>query len=275
MHNILFHNRKVDQSFGWVFANVIMGLSSKWWRDEHNEHHVFTNTHIEGVGATDSQMMEDAWVQDIRLTPYWFGTLPPHMQVFAAYHQHQYYVPALVSVGPYLIRVASFTREKRIFEKIGIGLYACWVAALISVFPTFKEGLTFYAISMTFFGVLSIQLVISHYSKPWREKATTIESGWSKRQIEAVLDISCNPWLDWFFGGLHIHSVHHVFPRMNRAYYRQVHPEMIELCKKHNVELDIKTFGEAIRATIGHLKDCGVELQNMLKEKDRVDKKLN
>ena len=44
--------------------------------------------------------------------------------------------------------------------------------------------LLFYAFSSLFLGVLSIQLLISHYSKPFEEKHVVKEAGsWARRQV--------------------------------------------------------------------------------------------
>ncbi len=34
MHNTVTHNRSLDQGLGWLFGNVLFGVSGKWWRDE-------------------------------------------------------------------------------------------------------------------------------------------------------------------------------------------------------------------------------------------------
>ena len=56
MHNHLFHDRKLDQRVGWFFGCVCFGVSARWWRDEHTEHHLFVNTVISGVGCSDPQV---------------------------------------------------------------------------------------------------------------------------------------------------------------------------------------------------------------------------
>ena len=56
MHNHLFHTRKLDQRVGWFFGCVCFGVSARWWRDEHTEHHLFVNTVISGVGCSDPQV---------------------------------------------------------------------------------------------------------------------------------------------------------------------------------------------------------------------------
>jgi fatty acid desaturase len=268
MHNHIFHSRKIDQGLGWLFGNVLLGISRKWWRDEHHEHHLFVNSLIEGENATDPQMKEDVWVQDMRVASFSFSKMSPLLQRFVARFQHLYVLPVLVLAGPYAIKNASFQRETQPFEIAGLVLYFVWVGSLLSMLPTWQEAFIFYATSMVCLGVLSIQLVISHYTKPWTDKHT--RRGWARYQIESVLDIWCSPYFDWFYGGLHIHSVHHLFPRMGRCYYRQVHPEIVQLCVDHDVELEIVSFYEGVVACINHFKDIGKQLQVQLNEQSNI-----
>jgi fatty acid desaturase len=266
MHNLLFHKRRIDQFCGWICGNVILGISCKWWRDEHNEHHLFTNTGVEGVGPSDPQMIEDGvWMQDPMIEQF-YHDIPPLARKLMARLQHLYFIPACVFVGPYTIKFLSIVfAGKRPIEHFGIALYFAYVAVLLSYFPTWKEALIFYAIGNMCLGVLSVQLLVSHYSKPWVEKDTVKESGsWAKRQVESVVDISCPQWLDWFHGGLHLHSPHHLFPRMPRCYYREVHKEVIDMCKKNQVPLEVMPWFEAIANTLRHLRQVG-ELINSKK----------
>ena len=107
----------------------------------HHEHHLFVNSVIEGENATDPQMKEDFWVQDMQVASFSFAKLPPLMQHFVARFQHLYLLPALVVAGPYAIKNASFKRESQPFELAGLALYFLWVGSLLSVFPTWQEAL--------------------------------------------------------------------------------------------------------------------------------------
>jgi hypothetical protein len=61
MHRHIFDDLKTNHNWAWLFANVGMGVSRKWWRDDHIEHHVFPNTVVSGVGPTDPQAAEEVW----------------------------------------------------------------------------------------------------------------------------------------------------------------------------------------------------------------------
>lgn len=172
------------------------------------------------------------------------------------FNKHLPFHPNSVFVGSIGIRIDSFVSTKRPLEKLCMFLHWAWVGMAAAMFPSWKEGLVFYYIACCFSGFLSIQLLVSHYSKPFAKKHSVKESGsWAYRQIEAILDIMCPAWLDWFFGGLHLHSPHHLFPRLNRCHYREVYPMIEEMCRKNNVTLDKLNFIPAVQQTLQHLGD--------------------
>jgi fatty acid desaturase len=256
MHNHLFHNREQDQKLGWIFGSVLFGVSSKWWRDEHNEHHLFTNTVVGGVGPSDPQMIEEVWIQDPALIPFFAKPFVGHILRFQQY----YFIPLCVGVGPLGIRVDGLLHTSRLGELAGVALHFLWVAMLIRSFDALWEGVVFYMTANCFLGILSVQLLVSHYSRPWEEKEETKHpASWAARQIEAVLDISCPTWMDWFHGGLHLHSPHHLFPRMCRCHYRTIYKDIVSMCEKHEVELDNLTWTDAVRVTVKHLGEIGAQ----------------
>jgi fatty acid desaturase/cytochrome b involved in lipid metabolism len=254
MHNHHFQSRRIDQLLGQLYGSVAFGISANWWRDEHNEHHLFTNTYVDGVGCSDPQMREEIWVQDEALLPFAFQ---PILNFMLKYQQY-YFLPILILVGSIGIRIDSIVCTRRIADLTCMAVHYAWVGMLVAAFPTWKEGILFYVVACWFAGVLSIQLLVSHYSKPFIEKRTSKQSGyWARRQIDAVVDIVCPWWLDWFFGGLHLHSPHHLFPRLNRCHYRRVYPAIEAMCHKHNVTLDKLDFVSAVVQTLKHLGEIG------------------
>jgi delta8-fatty-acid desaturase len=251
MHNHMFHDRKKDARAGFIFGNILLGVGGRWWRDEHNEHHVFTNAIVEGVGPADPQMIEDIWIQDERLVPYFVQCTVK----FILEYQQYYFVPILIVVGLFPIKVDAITHTTRYWEDfVGLGLHIAWVGGTISLLPSSKERAIFYVLSNMFSGCLGVQLLVSHYAKPWVDKVDTKDAGsWAGRQVEAVMDITCPIWLDWFHGGLHIHSVHHMFPRMCRSHYRAVYDDIMQMCEEHGLPVDRSPWLEAIGRCVQHL----------------------
>mmetsp|Transcript_26573 Transcript_26573/g.30400 ORF Transcript_26573/g.30400 Transcript_26573/m.30400 type:complete len:486 (-) Transcript_26573:102-1559(-) len=254
MHNHIFHNQKKDQKCGYFFGSIVLGLSSKWWRDEHTDHHLYTNSHVKNVGPSDPQMQEDIWIQHADLIQYFPKNIAPYLLKFQKY----YFIPLCVVVAPINLRIESMVNNRRIDELVGFIIHCTWVTTLILSFDTIIEGVLYVFIANLFLGVLTIQLLVSHYSKPYVEKNDLLSStgiSWASHQLQCVLDIMCPPFMDWFHGGLHLHSPHHLFPRMCRCHYRDIYNEIVTLCESNGLELDRKGWFEAVGCLITHLGD--------------------
>jgi acyl-lipid Delta6-acetylenase / acyl-lipid (9-3)-desaturase len=251
MHNHMLHDRKGDQRLGFVFGNILLGVSGRWWQDEHHEHHIFTNTIVEGVGPCDPQLVEEVWIQDERLIPFFIQSTVK----FILEYQHFYFVPILVFTGLFPIKIDAIVHTGRPFADIvGLALHIAWVGGTLWLLPGVKERVIFYLLANSASGCLAIQVLVSHFSKPWVEKEDTKHPGsWAQRQVEALVDITCPSWFDWFHGGLHIHSVHHLFPRMCRCHYREVYDDVLSMCEEHDLPVDRSTWFEAIACCIHHI----------------------
>lgn len=251
MHNQIFHRRQLDQWFGWFFGGVCFGVSGRWWRDEHNEHHLFTNSIVAGVGRADPQMGETIWAQDPKLFEFFAR---PVLRLLLRI-QHIIFLPILIFVGPFGIKIDTIVSENRPSEFAAIGMHWLWSAALVSAFPSWLEGALFYYVASCCTGVLMIQLLISHYASPFIEKDEAKTSGtWMRRQLGACTDIACPWWVDWFHGGLNLHSPHHLFPRMPRHNYRKAHALITAAAAKHDVKVHVLSWTGAIIQTLRHLR---------------------
>ena len=114
---------------------MCFGISAKWWRDEHFEHHAFTNTLVQGVGSSDPQMKEVLWAQDPKLMeqpPYNFWLF----RNVLVHIQHWIYLPVVVLIGRIGITIDSLREERRADVWLTIMLHFAWVAAVLSLFPS-------------------------------------------------------------------------------------------------------------------------------------------
>lgn len=256
MHNHVFHQRRRDQNYGWFFGGVCFGIGARWWRDEHFEHHHFTNTYIEGVGRSDPQMGEDVWCIDPHLLPFCAAVLPRRALDFMLRFQAYFWLP-LVTISRLLLQLDAVLSEDRRSEFAAMALHWGGSALAVCAFPSWGEGLLFLSLATFFCGTLHVQLLISHYAKPFAEKDAVKEGSYARRQLAVVVDVDSPPWLDWFHGGLNLHSVHHLYPRMCREHYRAAHPRVRALCRTHGVELTYVPFSRAVRMTMDHMGDVG------------------
>jgi delta8-fatty-acid desaturase len=259
-----FQDRSWDHFFG-AIAGVGFGVSAKWWRFEHFEHHTFTNTYVKGIYPCDPQMMEDFWI---------VGKEPGTLQLEANAlnrlllpFNHLVFVPLMVLFGRTAILTASFIREKT-FQHRGIILcHWLWVICLAGQFTTWMTFLQVYFVGSFFQGLLAVQLELSHTAEPHRTKEE-VKTGIIRRQTEVSLDITTSWYMDWFWGGLNLHTIHHLYPRMSRSKYREATDILKHVLKKYSIEHKETTPIYALWKTHKHMK----ELSNFMNKEMENEK---
>lgn len=254
----IFQSLKRDHRLSFFFTTVLFGVAFKEdGRDQdHLEHHFFTNTTDGNKGPTDPQSTEIAWITNPVLIPY--AQHPPEAVDFILKFQKYYFVPVLFLVGTIPFKLKSFCDAQRWGDYFGLLINVAWITAVAGCYPTWYEGFLFFLIANSCAGFFGFQLFLSHYSKPFFDKNHTKHgASWARHQVETCIDIDSPKWLDWFHGGLNLHSVHHLFPRMCRVHYREVYHEVTEMCDRHGLHLEQRGFFEAIGKTIHHLGTVG------------------
>lgn len=156
----------------------------------------------------------------------------------------------------------SMRSERHLREWIAFAIHWAWVSLLLAQLPNTRERVIFYAIASVAQGILHIQLLISHYSKPWTDtKDVALNKDWYRMQVEANIDIENPWWMDWFHGGLNFHLVHHLYPRMPRHYYRQATDLVKQVCKDQDIHYDSCDWTTAVIRTLSHLKTLAKHFQ--------------
>ena len=261
MHNHVFHEHRLDQWFGTFFGTLCFGVSGSWWGDEHFVHHVLTNTVDYSTNFVDPQKNEVVWAQNQKIFP--FHTTFWHK--LAIQVQHLSFVPLCVGLGRIGIIIASFSTECRLHEWMAGFLHRICLSAMLSFLPTWREVFMFYAIAAVCQGVLHIQLLVSHYSKPFCEQHKICnEVNWYRMQVECNINIVNPIWMDWFHGSLNFHIEHHLFPTMPRHNYRAASKHVKRACKTVGIMYDECSSTEAFIRTIKNMKDLSILFSHII-----------
>lgn len=250
MHSQAFQSQKVDEFFGIFFGTFCFGISSRWWKDEHIAHHALTNTIEYASGFVDPQAFEDVWAQNEKLFP--FKCEKIHDILIKI--QYWTFLPLCVLVGRIAILVDSYRTERRKDVLFAFVLHIIWISAMLDLLPSWKVRLLFYYGASVGEGILHIQLLMNHYSKPFYEKSDMHETEFFRAMVEANINIVCPVWMDWFHGGLNFHIEHHCFPRMPRNRLREVSPMIKKICAENGILYDECSFTCALKRTLAHLK---------------------
>lgn len=255
MHSQGFHERKIDNWIGLISGTLGVGVNSFWWQEEHFVHHALTNTVDYALGFYDPQMREDTWAQNEKLFPFVTKWLQRRMVSM----QHWIFVPACLLLGRTFIIYDAFRAERRPVVWLMLGLHFCWLTALLCQLPTRGQALLAYAVASTFEGVLHMQLLVSHYCKPFYERRHVCEDvNWYRMQVESNINITNPVWMDWFHGGLNYHIEHHLYPLMPRHRYREASRHVKAVCAQLGIEYDECDWTRAFVRTLSQLKRMSV-----------------
>ena len=272
-HMAVTHDREVDLAIGFLFGNILSGVSVGWWKATHNTHHVITNS-IESD-------------PDIQHLPFFAVTRDYTASVYSLYHERvlkydwlaqrlvplqsklYYVIMALARFNLYVqsyILLLSPTKELRkriktfrIIELAGLLLFATWFVALVCYLPDSTSRIVFVLLSHGLAGILHVQITLSHFSMPVYTQPPLQKDPFVVHQLATSLDIDCPTWMDWFHGGLQFQTAHHLFPRVPRHNLRKLRMLLMEFCKQNNLKYNICGFIEANRKMIKHLASVGRE----------------
>lgn len=264
MHNDMTHNRNIDRWVGVFFGSLCLGISAHWWRDEHFIHHAFTNTVKDGE-SVDIQMQEEVWAQNpllfsiFRNRGHW--TLN-WIQTQLIKFQHILFIPLCVVFGRLAITANAIFLERRWYEVLSLVSHNLFIGYFMYVYiPTWRLKLAFWGTAALYEGILHVQLLLSHYVKPWFQADDLLISiDWYRAQVVSNLNIKNPVWWDWFHGGLNFHVEHHLYPNMPRHRFREASVRVRQVCQEVGVVYDECTFTEALFRALKHLKKNGTAI---------------
>lgn len=264
-HNAVTHIREKDWWYG-VGVTLFFGVSGQWWKRSHNTHHIFPN-------SID-------WDPDIQHLPFLSIDSKILSGFYSFYHkkefvfdfiarcfisvQHILFLP-IMGVARYFMYIQSYllifdysvTVYYRYAELAALIGYACWYGYLISTIPTWGLRIAMIFISHAFVGILHVQITLSHFAMPAYMGTGYVEDDsdhFIKVQLQTTLDLGCEPWMDWFHGGLQFQAVHHLFPLIPRHNLRMVRTKyLLPFFKKHNLDYNSTGFFAALGITLNKM----------------------
>merc|ERR1711933_675949 len=80
------------------------------------------------------------------------------------------------------------------------------------------------------------------------------QQNYAVRMNEVTVNYTSSRWMDWWYGGLHYHIEHHVFPKMPRYMLRQVSADMKKLMKHYGVPYEHYPIWVLAKSIFKHLK---------------------
>lgn len=276
-HMGITHNFHVDSVIGMFIADFLGGLSCCWWKQNHNVHHIVTNSaeHDPDIQHMPFFAVSHRFFESLRSTYYNRIMTYDAAAQFVLKYQHYLYYPILC-FGRFNLYVLSWQyiilgqgpRKgpawwHRYFEAAGQLFFWFWFGYLTvyKSIPTGWDRFVFVMISHAITAPVHVQITLSHFAMSTADLG--VKESFPQRMLRTTMDVSCPEWLDFFHGGLQFQAVHHLFPRMPRHNLRRAQKLVTQYCDEVKIPYTIYDFTEGNGKVIGHLGEIAQQARIM------------
>ena len=223
-HNAIMRTLVPEKILGLICGGALTGISSGWWKSNHNTHHIATNMvshdpdiqHLPIFAVTTSLLGATSSYYNKVMTFDWISS-------FFVRNQHLWFIPvmAIARINLYVQSLVHILVNMSgvwcVLEFLSMMVYFSWLSCLVAALPTFQERVVFFLLSHCITGLLHIQICVSHFSMETIDLPfSTTGENWVEHQSRTTLDIAHNRFTKWVHGGLDMQLEHHLFPRMAR-----------------------------------------------------------
>eukprot|EP00927_Polykrikos_kofoidii_P031229 TRINITY_DN2688_c0_g1_i1.p1 TRINITY_DN2688_c0_g1~~TRINITY_DN2688_c0_g1_i1.p1 ORF type:complete len:587 (-),score=85.99 TRINITY_DN2688_c0_g1_i1:59-1756(-) len=262
-HSGVTHRFHLDHQIGSVIA-CVSGLSTSWWKRNHNTHHIVCNS-VEH--DPDIQHMPIfAVTTKIFEKPFWSTYYTKQVCLDLAARtivsfQHILYVPVMMVArfNLYVLSIVHLCSDKQkhhpYIEAGGFIFFFSWLIAVTLSMPTWGEALGWLLTSHAVSGILHVQITISHFSRDTYHghAYNDADDEWYTMQLKTTMNVATPPCLDWIHIGLQFQIEHHILPRLPRHNLRIARDLVKEVCKKHNIHYHESGFFACVGETLSCL----------------------
>jgi len=219
-----------DHRVGSIIGSTLTGLSTAWWKRNHNTHHIVPNSVEDDPNIQHMPLL--AVSEEVIAEPYWStyhdrGFMLSKVGQCIVSYQHYVFLPLmslarfnLYALGIKHLLNPNYKSDYRHTEMLCIlGIFPIWYGALVSTLPDRCTMVCWILLSHAVTILLHLQIVVSHWSMETyrkdakdgsihasgnvsRDKDMNKSNDWYMLQFRTTMDITCPAWLDWVHIGL-------------------------------------------------------------------------
>jgi fatty acid desaturase len=261
-HQQIFARRRVNDLFGQLTGNVLIGLSYGWWVGKHNRHHANPNKEGHDPDIGDGVLAFTTGQAAARTR--WLGQAVTRRQAWL-------FFPILTLEGVHL-RVASILSllpgakrsargGSRPIELLLLvaNLAACAGFLLLVMSPL--KALAFAAIQQGVFGLyLGCSFAPNH--KGMHTIGADEDLDYLRRQVLTSRNVRGGILTDQLLGGLNYQIEHHLFPSMPRPSLRRAQHLVRSYCAGQHISYAETSLIGSYAAALRHLNQLGAALRD-------------
>lgn len=277
LHHQVFKRRVYGDLMGIIIGDLFQGFSVQWWKSKHNSHHAVPNLHASVEGACDGDPDIDtmpilAW--SLRMAE---SARNSKTGRFLIRFQAIFYFPVLLfarlawayqswvfvfgGYGQHSVKGAAIDRKKIKYptlEKIALVCHYIGLFAIMYHMPSVVAALLYFFVAQTSCGLM-LALVFGLGHNGMAVYPADQRPDFWKLQVTTTRNVTSNPFLHWFCGGLQYQVDHHLFPSLPRHNLKAVHALVESFCKEHGVTYHETDMFTGTVEVLTHLQSVSTE----------------
>jgi sphingolipid 8-(E)-desaturase len=276
-HMGITHNYQVDSTIGMTIASYIGGLSLCWWKDNHNVHHIVTNSpeHDPDIQHMPFFAVSHRLLTSLRST--YYGIIMQYdfaAKLFLRVQNYTYYpIMMFARFNLYALSYGFlFTKRARgngpawwhrWYEITGVVFFWTWFGygVLYRSLPGWSSRIAYLLISHAVTSPLHVQITLSHFAMSTADLG--VHESFPQKMLRTTMDVDCPTWLDFFHGGLQFQAIHHLYPRLPRHNLREAQKLILDFCREVEIPYAIFTFYDGNKEVISRLADVAKQARIM------------
>mgnify|MGYP006148664315 FL=1 len=174
---------------------------------------------------------------------WWIGITLPFPALKPLGLEKQFKTPQNIATGAWCCMISLYVVAQPWWQ-FAFGDYSFFKALAFSTFPWILTAAVFIAFTQ-----------VNHLQAECFLPAVLDEPNAVKRQVTTAMDYKQDS-VAWqiMTGGINIQSMHHVFPSVCSANFVDVYPKFVEVCRKHNCTVNMKSsWAESMTGMLSHM----------------------
>jgi fatty acid desaturase len=254
-HRQVFRNRKTIDITGYLYGNVLLGVSKGWWVNHHNRHHSNPN-HLE----LDPDILRRQVIFATSQLPTRRGAI----NRFIIRHQSWLFFVIILMEGVRLHLAGYFAvalgavKRNRVVDVGLVTVHLVVYFGVVFYVLTPLKAIAFVLVHQLLFGLyMGLLFAPNHKGLPVR--AGESESlDWARRQIITSRNLVSNRLIDFIYDGLNYQIEHHLFPTVPSVNLRRLRPIVIDFCRRYElpyVEMPVVASYREVSRFLGEISE--------------------
>ena len=254
-HRQVFRKRKTIDITGYLYGNVLLGVSKGWWVNHHNRHHSNPN-HLE--------LDPDILRRQVIFATSQLPTRKGAINRFIIRRQSWLFFVIILMEGVRLHLAGYFAVALGAVKRnrvVDVGLVTVHLVVYFGVvFYVLSplKAIAFVLVHQLLFGLyMGLLFAPNHKGLPVRGGESE-SLDWARRQIITSRNLVSNRLIDFIYDGLNYQIEHHLFPTVPSVNLRRLRPIVIDFCRRYElpyVEMPVVASYREVSRFLGEISE--------------------